>query len=227
MEPTSFTTFLPAPVLGFLAVHAALRRDCADLAAAAAAGADVGDRLALLDRVISAHHHGEDVVLLPLLRSKEPAITDVSELVEQQHVCLDVAIGRLRSAAADGRIDRDGIDAFGELLDDHLALEEQHVLPTWVESLSAAEHERFGHRLRRATPWRDIAIVVPWLLDAVPDPFRQVAERELPAPVRFAYRHGLRRQFQRAWKRTTVDSATTAFVSQEWPSGGRPTKVEV
>jgi hypothetical protein len=74
-----------------------------------------------------------------LLRSKEPAITDVSERVEAQ-----------------------------------LAIEEQHVLPIRVESLSPADHERFGRRLRRETPWRDIAVA------AVPDSFRQVAERWLP-----------------------------------------------
>lgn len=201
MHSTTFTACPPAPVLGFLAVHAALRRDCADLVAASRAGADIGDRLALLDRVISAHHHGEDAVLLPVLRSKEPAITDVSERVEEQHVRIDAAIDELRSTAADGRSDVDAITAFADLLEDHLALEEQHLLPTWVESLSPADHDRIGRRLRRATPWRDIAVVVPWLLDAVPDPFRQVAERELPGPVRFAYRHGLRRQFERTWRR--------------------------
>ena len=34
MEASSCTALAPAPVLGFLAVHAALRRDCADLVAA-------------------------------------------------------------------------------------------------------------------------------------------------------------------------------------------------
>lgn len=145
----------PAPVLGFLAVHAALRRDCTDLVTAASAGTDVADRLALLDRVLTAHHHGEDAVLLPLLRSKEPAITDASECIEEQHVGLDAAI----------------------------------------------------ERLRRATPWRDIAVVVPWLLDAVPDAFRTVAEGELPGPVRFAYRHGLRSRFERTWHRPAVVAA--------------------
>jgi hypothetical protein len=201
MEPSSFTALAPAPVLGFLAVHAALRRDCADLVTAARSGASVGDRLALLDRVLSAHHHGEDTVLLPLLRSKDPAIADVSDRVEEQHVRLDVTIDRLRASSADGRTDVDGVTALGNLLEDHLCLEEQHLLPTWVASLSPADHVRFARRLRRATPWRDIAVVVPWLLDAVPEPFRPVAEGELPGPVRFAYRHGLRRRFARTWNR--------------------------
>ncbi len=201
MEPITCTALAPPPVLGFLAVHAALRRDCADLVAVARAGGAVGHRLALLDRVLTAHHRGEDAVLLPLLRSKEPDIAEVTKVVEDQHVRLDAAIDGLRAAAADGRTDVDGVAELADLLADHLALEEQHLLPTWVASLSPADHERFARRLRRATPWRDIAVVVPWLLDAVPDPFRQVAEGELPRPVRFAYRHGLRSRFERTWHR--------------------------
>jgi hypothetical protein len=204
---SSSTTLPPGPVLGFLAVHAALRQDCTDLVTAARAGAAVDDRLALLDRVITAHHHGEDAVLLPLLRSKEPALTDVTERVEEQHVGLDATIERLRAAAADGITDVDGITALGALLEDHLALEEQHLLPIWVASLSPADHVRFARRLRRATPWRDIAVVVPWLLDAVPDSYRGVAEGELPRPVRFAYRHALRSRFERTWNRPVAVAA--------------------
>jgi hypothetical protein len=204
MDTTPFTPIAPAPVLGFLSVHAALRRDCADLVAASIAREPLDDRLALFDRVIGAHHHGEDAVLLPLLRSREPAITDVSERVEEQHVRLDAAIHRLRAIAADRRTDVDGIVALAELLEDHLSLEEQRILPVWVASLSPADHEQFGRRLRRATPWRDIAVVVPWLLDAVPDSFRPIAEGELPAPVRFAYCHVLRHRFERKWNRPSA-----------------------
>lgn len=199
MESSHFDN-VPSPVLGFLAVHAALRRDCAEVVATARAGGAVGDRLALLDRVIRAHHHGEDAVLLPLLRSREPAIADIAERVEDQHVRLDVAIARVRAASEAGRTDVDRITDIAELLEDHLELEEQHILPVWVASLSPQDHQLFARRLQRATPLRDIAVVVPWLLDAVPTPYRQVAEGELPGPVRFAYRHCLRRRFERTWR---------------------------
>ncbi len=164
-----------------------------------------------------------DGVLLPLLRSKEPTIADVSERVEDQHVRIDTAIDHLRSSAADGRIDAPGITAFSDLLEDHLALEEQQLLPIWVASLSPADHERLGRRLRRSTPWRDIAVVVPWLLDAVPDAFSDEAKRELPAPVRFAYRLGLRRQFERTWNRP----GALPVRPRDWPSSPRPVSVEV
>jgi hypothetical protein len=75
--------------------------------------------------------------------------------------------------------------------------EETMILPVWLMSMSADEHAAFARRLRHATPWRDIAVMVPWLIDAVPDQYRHLAEAELPAHVRFAYRHGMRHRFER------------------------------
>jgi hypothetical protein len=190
----------PAPVLGFLLVHAALRRESADLVATVSAGDPVLDRVVLLDKVIRAHHHGEDRVLLPLLRSREPAVRDIADEVEAQHHRLDDALDRLRTRAADGRPVHDEVTGLAASLDAHLVLEETGLLPVWVASLSPVEHERFARRLRRATPWRDVAVMVPWLLDAVPPELRTDAESELPAPIRFAYRHRLRQAFEQHWR---------------------------
>lgn len=192
----------PAPVMGFLLVHAALRRDADALRAASSRGDVVHHQVKLFDRVIRAHHHGEDKVLLPLLRSREPEIRDVADRVEEQHTLLDHALDRLRVAVADRRT-RDvatGAAELSTLLEEHLALEENGLLPVWAASLSAADHERFARRLRRATPWRDVAVMVPWLLDAVPGAARPSAEGELPRAVRFAYRYGLRRRFEQRWR---------------------------
>lgn len=193
----------PAPVLGFLLVHAALRREMGTLVAAAEQGAtDMGRRLDLFDRVIRAHHHGEDRVLLPVLRSRDAAIREAADEVEADHARLDTTLDALRAAAwtgGDERV-RTGIHDLATFLDDHLALEETRLLPVWLAALSPAEHEQFARRLRRATPWRALSVMVPWLMDAVPDPFRGVAERELPPAVRFAYRHALRARFERRWR---------------------------
>lgn len=188
----------PAPVLGFLLVHAGLRRECQAMVDAAHRGEDVGRRLALFDRVIRAHHHGEDRVLLPMLSSREPAIREAADEAEAQHVQLDRTLDRLR--LADPAAARAGVGELASLLEDHLILEETRLLPTWLAVLSPAEHERFTRRLRRATPWRDISVMVPWLLDAVPPAFRPVAETELPSHVRLAYRHVMRRRFERCWR---------------------------
>jgi hypothetical protein len=196
----------PAPVLGFLLVHAGLRRECQAMVDGARRGEDVRRRLALFDRVIRAHHHGEDRVLLPMLSSREPAIQEAAEEAEAQHVELDLTLDRLRrtTGAADLQA---GVGRLAALVEDHLILEETRLLPTWLAVLSPAEHQRFTRRLRRATPWRDVAVMVPWLLDAVPPAFRPAAETELPAHVRFAYRHAMRRRFERCWRPQATSQA--------------------
>jgi hypothetical protein len=122
----------------------------------------------------------------------------VADEVEDQHVQLDLTLDRLRKA--DPAAVRAGVGDLATFLEEHLILEETRLLPTWLAVLSPAEHERFTRRLRRATPWRDISVMVPWLLDAVPPAYRAAAETELPAHVRFAYRHGMRRRFERGWR---------------------------
>jgi len=193
----------PAPVLGFLLVHAALRREAQDLVACAGdADGDmrsVSRRLELFDRVLRAHHHGEDRVLLPLLRSREPLIRDIADEVEEQHVLLDESLDAIRVHVElrnpDGLAARAG--HLATMLEEHLVLEETMILPVWLMSMSPDEHATFARRLRHATPWRDISVMVPWLIDAVPEHYRELAEAELPGHVRFAYRHGMRRRFER------------------------------
>jgi|GEM_PF-6021438 len=201
----------PAPVLGFLLVHAGLRRECQAMVDAARAGEDVRRRLTLFDRVIRAHHHGEDRVLLPMLSSREPAIREAADEAEAQHVQLDRTLDRLR--AAEPSAVRTGVGELATLLEDHLILEETRLLPTWLAVLSPAEHQRFTRRLRRATPWRDISLMVPWLLDAVPPAFRPTAETELPAHVRLAYRYGMRRRFERCWRPGPIGPGSPQLVS--------------
>lgn len=214
-QPTNDPTDLPAPapVLGFLLVHVALRREMADVVAAADAGApDLERRLALFDRVIRAHHHGEDRVLLPVLRSREPEIRSAADEVEVDHEHLDAALDRLRASVGHGSPGtvRDDVRDLAGFLDRHLELEETRLLPVWLEALDPADHERFARRLRRATPLRAMSVMVPWLMDSVPDGFRAAAERELPPAIRFAYRHGLQARFARRWRGSPTAGALAA-----------------
>jgi hypothetical protein len=198
-------------VLGFLLVHAALRREVQDLVASAERGDDVDRRLALFDRVLRAHHHGEDRVLLPLLRSRQPDIKALADEVEEQHVLLDESLDSLRVHIechnGPGLVNRSR--RLATMLEEHLVLEETRLLPVWLMSMSADEHEAFARRLRRATPWRDIAVMVPWLIDAVPDHYRHLAEAELPGSVKLAYRLGMRRRFERRFRGGAAASAAS------------------
>ena len=66
---SSESTLGPKPVLGFLMVHMALRADLAALIdeVETAPRPHLERRAALLERVVYAHHIGEDHVLLPAL----------------------------------------------------------------------------------------------------------------------------------------------------------------
>src|SRR5262245_61659787 len=92
----------PAPVLGFLMVHMALRADVAALVEEIedAPGSHLRRRAELLERVVYAHHVGEDDVLLPALEARVPEFDATTSVLAAQHADLDLALGTLRHAAA-------------------------------------------------------------------------------------------------------------------------------
>jgi hypothetical protein len=64
--------------------------------------------------------------------------------------------------------DLDTADYGHRLVEGHLDREEHLVLPVWMASFTAAEHERFAGSLRRATPLRDAGLMITRLLDTAP-----------------------------------------------------------
>ena len=103
----------------------------------------------------------EDTVLFPALAARQPGAAVTTAEMEDQHVELDVALARLGAdLSTDGDVRR--------LVERHLGAEEQLVLPMWLASFSADEHERFAGTLRRATPLRDAGLMIAWLLDTAP-----------------------------------------------------------
>jgi hypothetical protein len=191
-------------------VHMALRADVAALVD------DIDDaprdhlrrRTALLERVVYAHHVGEDDVLLPALSARVPEFDGTTSVLAAQHADLDLALGTLRHAAATrgrarGPVARAARDAEAVLLE-HLVTEEREILPVWLSSFGPEDHDAFGRRLRRATPVRDIAVMVPWLLDAAPDTVKADAWSEVPFAVRAAYKLWWRRSFGRRYGSRSV-----------------------
>ena len=188
-------------VLGFVMVHATLRRDVAGVVAAAEreSGAELTARLSLFGRVLTVHHRGEDDVLLPTLCARQPGFAACSALIEEQHAGLDEAVRPLGRAVGDRSRDQwvDLASDAQRLLEEHLSTEEQQLLPVWQASFSAADHEEFTRRLRRSTRVRDIGLMVPWLLEATPAEFRQLALSQVPAPTRVVHHLWWRRRFRR------------------------------
>ena len=191
---------LPRAVVGFVGVHLGLRAEVANVERLATDG-DHGAarrRAALLATVLHHHHRAEDDVLFPALRRRQPGAATTTAELEAQHLELDVALAGLTtdlSAIGDAR----------RLVERHLGLEEQQVLPIWLASFTAAEHERFAGSLRRATPLRDAGLMIAWLLDTAPDGAFDVAWDQVPSSLRLVHRMWWRRRYERAFGTLDAD----------------------
>lgn len=189
-----FQIDLPRAVVGFVGVHLGLRAEAAHVERLRDAGdlAGAHRRARLLATVLHHHHRAEDTVLFPALVTRQPGVSITTDELEAQHAELDEALGHLPHE----------LDSAGDvrhLVERHLGLEEQHVLPVWLASFDAAEHERFAHSLRRSTPLRDAGLMISWLLDTAPDDAFDVAWDQVPPALRLAHRTWWRRRYQRAF----------------------------
>jgi hemerythrin-like domain-containing protein len=145
-----------------IAVHSAFRREFGQAPALVRGVAPgnvtraqvVADHLELLGSFLHHHHTGEDKLLWPKLLERVPAeLAPTVELMERQHEGVHVvmeemtaALARWRAGAA--QIDRDelagALDRLYGLLLEHLAAEEEHILPLASRSLTEAEWGELG-----------------------------------------------------------------------------------
>jgi hypothetical protein len=185
---------LPRAVVGFVGVHLGLRAEVAHVERLC----DDGDlpgarrRAALLATVLHHHHRAEDTVLFPALGVRQPGVVVTTDELEAQHDELDAVLGGLPDDLGTiGRVRR--------LLERHLTQEEQLVLPVWMSSFTAQEHDHFVGSLRRATPLRDAGLMISWLLDTAPDGAHSVAWEQVPPSLRLLHRVWWRRRYERAF----------------------------
>jgi hemerythrin-like domain-containing protein len=145
-----------------IAVHSAFRREfrlAPGLVRAVAAGdvtraQVVADHVELIGTFLHHHHDGEDRLLWPKLLERVPAeLAPTVELMERQHEGvhevieeMTAALARWRSGAAEADRDQlaDALDRLHTLLVEHLAAEEQHILPLAARSLTPAEWGELG-----------------------------------------------------------------------------------
>jgi hypothetical protein len=199
-----FTIDMPRAVVGFVGVHLGLRAEATHVERRRDAGDLDGARrrAALLATVLHHHHRAEDTVLFPALVDRHPRVVVTTEAMEAEHADLDVALARLPDdLATAGDVRR--------LIERHLGHEEQLVLPVWLASFTADEHERFAGSLRRATPLRDAGLMIAWLLDTAPDDAFEVAWDQVPASLRLVHRVWWRRRYERAFGSYGIRAATT------------------
>ncbi len=176
-----------------------------------ARAAELGAHLTRLTTGLHHHHTGEDELLWPLLLQRVALRADLVHRMEAQHGRLDTLLQRIDALlpvwvaeAAPGER-----DALAELLaqasaalDEHLADEENEILPLVAEHLSEAEWHALGERGKKHLP-KDHRVFL--LLGAILEEATPWEEREflgmMPAPARWAWKLVGRSVYNRSRRR--------------------------
>ncbi|MDI5973482.1 hemerythrin domain-containing protein [Streptomyces sp. SL13] len=194
-------------------IHRVLRREFGQLPRLFRAAA--GDRAR--SKVIGAHaremldflhthHTGEDELLFPLLRERAVLDPELMDRMDTQHAQVDDAVTAIDAelpawtASADptagGRMAA-VIDAMMPTLIDHLAEEEQKILPIASVTLTQGEWDALGKHGMNAIPLTRRLIILGHITEETDDAERQRFMRILPAPARLAYKLIGHRRFTR------------------------------
>jgi len=114
----------------------------------------VGDHLDLLTAMLHHHHAGEDRLLWPKLHARVPSdVAPVVSLMEEQHARIHAANDRVhaglegwRTAASEdeGEALAQSLEEVDAALDEHLAAEEERLLPIAAENLTHDEWAQLG-----------------------------------------------------------------------------------
>ncbi|NJC71928.1 hemerythrin domain-containing protein [Planosporangium thailandense] len=135
---------------------------------------DVSEHLEFLNGMLHHHHSGEDRLLWPKLLERVPAeVAPTVELMEQQHHGIHDAMEQVNAAMARWRehattADRDqladSLDRLNARLTEHLAAEEEHILPLAARSLTPAEWGQLGEEGMAGVPKNQRALVFGMLM---------------------------------------------------------------
>lgn len=183
-----------------LVVHDAFRREFGMLPrlVRGVAPADVerasalAQHYALLARFLHIHHHGEDVVLWPVLEVKASDRAAMIAEMQSDHLRLaellsaaDTAVPAWAAAptAVGGESVAVQLDELDAHLERHLAHEEREILPLCRERLSAQEWDAVGEHSRAELPQEDAFTVLGMLLEDAPPHAAAHMLAAMPPPV--------------------------------------------
>jgi hemerythrin HHE cation binding domain-containing protein len=183
-------------------VHTAFRREYREAPAIIASvspgdrtrAATVGAHVQLMLEMLHHHHTGEDRLLWPKLLDRVPAqLTPVIELMERQHEGVDAELQRATAllarwregAAPDDRDQLAGcLEGLTALLVEHLAAEEEQILPLAAQCLTVQEWDELGEAGMAGIPKKQLPAVFGMIMkDGEPDVIRSILAHA-PLPVR-------------------------------------------
>ncbi len=204
-------------------IHAAVRRDLKRLSEALGAAAE-GDRARARDlerayenlhRELIHHHEQEDRLVFPALHDLGVDTSLLRDMDAEHHAmaeALERTTGLMRrysetAASADAGAARAAVEHAREVVEAHLAHEEQALDPLISSHAETDEWKRVEKQLRKGSP-TTTGCFLAWLTDGM-DPEAQTYLRStIPPPVVMVFSKVLGRRYQRE-------------VAPVWRSGGR------
>ena len=155
---------------------------------------------------LHTHHSGEDELLFPLLRERATLDPELMDRMDAQHAQVNDAVTALAAqlpawtASADAaRGERMAalINATMPALIDHLAEEEEKLLPIVSATLTQSEWDKLGKHGMSAIPLARRLVILGHITEETDDAERQRFLRVVPAPARLAYKLIGHRRFTR------------------------------
>jgi hemerythrin-like domain-containing protein len=212
-----------------MVVHRAIRQDLRRLAACLAEIADrgalpsqaraIGRYTAALLAEIRAHHENEDEVLWPVIAATAGQVVDLAPLTDD-HQAIETAAGRASQALASFRAEPRtvaklpaSVTYLRDMLDEHIADEEEQILPAMRRYLPAEAYRWCEKQVQRKASRRGLRFTAPWLARyAQPDELsRLLAGGGWPARILLAAtRPGYARLERRAFAASRLAHASHA-----------------
>ncbi|HEY1762853.1 MAG TPA: hemerythrin domain-containing protein [Acidimicrobiales bacterium] len=155
---------------------------------------------------LHTHHTGEDELLFPLLRERASLDPDLMDRMDAQHTQVNDAVAAVGAelpswtASADPAIGEKmaaRIDATMPTLIDHLAEEEQKLLPIVAVTLTRSEWDALGKHGMSAIPLTRRLVILGHITEETDDAERRSFMQIVPAPARLAYKLIGHRRFTR------------------------------
>jgi hypothetical protein len=180
-----------------------IRGAAGDRARAKRVGAHVSEVLYFLH----THHSGEDELLWPVLRPKVALEQGLIDRMEAQHEQVAAAITGIEAelpgwqATADpetGERLAAAAEAMNDVLADHLAEEEERILPLVGQFFTQPEWDALGEHGFASVPPRRRLVVLASILEEASPAERERFMEKVPAVARLAFRLFGRRQYNKA-----------------------------
>jgi hemerythrin-like domain-containing protein len=183
------------------AVHTMLRREFGlmpGLVRAVAAGDEqrtmlVADHVALVTKVLDVHHSGEDKHIWPRLRKRGTGeIAPIVGVMEEQHGAIHHGLLQTTAAVASWRASasaqtRDAlagaVDQFLPVMKEHLALEEERVVPLIEKYVTAGEYALLPQEANAEVPQDQLPTIFGMLMYEADPVVIDTIVAEMPAEI--------------------------------------------